>query len=140
MGIKISENLRILRVKERYSLEDVAEIIGVSRQSVAKWESGESFPDIEKCAKLAKLYRVTLDALVNEAVDTADEKNGKDGKFCFGISVVGSDNRITLPTEAMSVFGIRPGDGIIVLGDTNKGLALIKCGAIKDFIFVDKGE
>jgi len=126
--IRISENLRALRTKERYSLEDVAEIIGVSRQSVAKWESGETLPDIEKCVKLAKLYKVSLDALVNDAVSVMMETNGEDGKYCFGVVKVGEDMRIRLPEELMRVFGISRGDYLLLLGDRSKGIALVKCG------------
>ena len=65
MEIKISENLKVLRIRSGRTLENVAEIIDVSRQTVSKWESGESYPDIEKCVKLSRLYNVSLDALVN---------------------------------------------------------------------------
>ena len=141
MSIKISENLRALRIKERYSLEDVAEIIGVSRQSVAKWESGESLPDIEKCAKLSKLYKVTLDALVNEAISMENGYVGEEGKYCFGITVVGEDKKIILPDKALDLFDIHPGDGMLILADSQKGgMALVKCGDMNDFIFIDKGE
>ncbi len=128
MFIRISENLRALRTKERYSLEDVAEIIGVSRQSVAKWESGETLPDIEKCVKLAKLYKVSLDALVNDAVSVMMEANGEDGKFCFGVVKVGEDMKIRLPEELMRVFDISRGNYLLLLGDRSKGIALVKCG------------
>lgn len=47
MDINLGENLKTLRIRSRRTLEDVAEIIDVSRQSVSKWESGESYPDIE---------------------------------------------------------------------------------------------
>lgn len=125
--VRISSNLRVLRKRERYSLEDVAEIIGVSRQSVAKWESGETLPDIEKCLKLSKLYKVSLDALVNETLTGLMEANGDDGKYCFGIERVGEDKRIKLPGELLRVFDINPGDSILLLGDSSKGIALIKC-------------
>ncbi len=127
MSIMLSENLRILRVKEKYSMEDVAEIIGVSRQSVAKWESGESFPDIEKCVKLSKLYKVSLDALVNDTVSDMMKANGEDGKYCFGVTKVDADKKITLPDELARVFGIGAGDHILLLGDRAKGIALVKC-------------
>lgn len=65
MKIKISNNLKTLCIKSKRTLEDVAGSIDVSRQSVSKWESGESCPDIEKCVRLAKLYNVSLDALMN---------------------------------------------------------------------------
>lgn len=66
MSICISENLRLLRAQHGYTMESLAEIIDVSRQTIAKWESGESYPDIENCAKLSRLYKVFLDALVNK--------------------------------------------------------------------------
>lgn len=134
MSIMISENLRALRVKEKYSMEDVAEIIGVSRQSVAKWENGESFPDIEKCVKLSKLYKVSLDALVNETVSGLMETSGEEGKYCFGVVKVGDDLKISLPREMAAMFGINPGDGIIFLADKAKGIAMVKCGLSSDFI------
>ncbi len=127
MSIRLSENLRMMRVRERYSMEDIAEIIGVSRQSVAKWESGETFPDIEKCVKLAKLYKVSLDALVNESIEEMTADSGKDGKYCFGVSKVYEGGKIVLPEEALRVFGISEGDSVLLLGDEKKGMALVKC-------------
>ncbi len=126
MAIRLSENLRIKRMRERYSLEDVAEIIGVSRQSVAKWENGESLPDIEKCAKLAKLYKVSIDALVNDNLNL-EEEEGEDGKYCFGITVIEEGGKITLTPKSMEVFGLSSGDSLLLLCDVKKGMALFKC-------------
>ncbi len=127
MAIRLSDNLRMMRVRERYSMEDIAEIIGVSRQSVAKWESGETFPDIEKCVKLAKLYKVSLDALVNESIEKMTASNGEDGKYCFGVSKVYEGGKIIIPEEALRIFGISEGDSVLLLGDEKKGMALVKC-------------
>ena len=60
----IARNLTMLRQLNKYSQEDVAEQIGVSRQAVAKWESGESVPDIVNCDALAQLYNVELNDLI----------------------------------------------------------------------------
>ena len=126
MSIKISENLRTLRMRERYSMEDVAEIIGVSRQAVAKWESGETLPDIEKCVKLSKLYKVTLDNLVTE--DAANfETDEENGKYFFGVAKV-TDGKIEIPENAKKVFEFDEGDALALLGDMRKqGMALVKC-------------
>ena len=126
MPINLNENLRNLRMRERYSMEDVAEIIGVSRQSVAKWENGESLPDIEKCVKLSKLYKVTLDELVSEAIDIEndDEENGK---YIFGVVKL-HDNKVELTEKARNTFNIKDGDMLLLLGDKKKGMALIKAG------------
>ena len=61
----LNENLLNLRKINKYSQEYVAEQIGVSRQAVAKWETGETTPDIVNCKALADLYDVSLDDLVN---------------------------------------------------------------------------
>ena len=61
----ISANLNTLRKQRGYSQEEVAEKIGVSRQAVAKWESGETMPDLDNTMALAELYGVSLDNLVN---------------------------------------------------------------------------
>ena len=53
------DNLINLRKMYRLTQEDVAEKVGVTRQSVAKWESGESVPDLDKCRMLADLFRVS---------------------------------------------------------------------------------
>ena len=65
-GVKsmISENLLTLRKRSGYSQEYVAEQVGVSRQAVAKWESGDTVPDLTNSMALARLYDVTLDDLV----------------------------------------------------------------------------
>ena len=68
----ISMNLKRLRKIHQYTQEDVAEKIKVSRQAVAKWESGESAPDINSCKALADLYNVTIDNLINYC----EEKTG----------------------------------------------------------------
>ena len=61
----ISQNLSTLRQYHAYSQEEVAEKIGVSRQAVSKWESGESLPDIVNLDALASLYDVSIDDLIH---------------------------------------------------------------------------
>lgn len=130
MSVKICDNLRILRARERYSMEDIAEIIGVSRQSVAKWESGETLPDIDKCVKLAKLYKVTLDDLVNATVEELQyEDDEEKGKYCFGV-VKMQDGKVIVPDKAKEVFKLEDGDALMFLGDKKKGMALFKVGKL----------
>ena len=51
-----SENLVKLRKLKNLTQEDIAAKIGVTRQSVAKWEAGETIPDIDRCKLLAELF------------------------------------------------------------------------------------
>ena len=48
------------------------------------------------------------------------------GKYLFGICKVGEKGQIVIPKEAREVFGIKSGDSLVVLGDVNKGLAIVK--------------
>ena len=61
----LSKNLAVLRDLHGLSQEEAAEIVGISRQAYAKWEKGETVPDVEKCALLAEYYGTTVDSLLN---------------------------------------------------------------------------
>lgn len=62
----LAEKLLSLRTERELSQEDLAEQMGVSRQSVSKWETGQSVPDLDRIIKLADLFGVTVDGLVRE--------------------------------------------------------------------------
>lgn len=132
MKNNIAANLRYLRNKNELSQEQVAEKIGVSRQAVAKWENGDSLPDIINCDALAELYDVSL----NDLVRYDPEKEGMPipprNKHIFGVVTVGERGQIALPKKARETFNLQPGDSIVVLGDTdpkNPGIALIESKA-----------
>ena len=112
----INMNLKNLRNHHGYTQEDVAEHLQVSRQAVAKWEKGESMPDIENCMALAKLYNVTLDNLVNfEDAGTGLNVPPK-GKHFFGAVTVGERGQIVIPKKARDVFHIKPGHTVVIVG------------------------
>ena len=117
-------NLKKLRKTARLTQEQVAEKLNVSRQSVAKWESGDTLPDIDNCIMLAKLYNVTIDDLIGYA---KDEKNdAPSGKHMFGVVKIDSKNRIAIPEKAMKIFDIKAGDKLLLMGDEAQGLAMVK--------------
>ena len=128
MKSMISSNIKYLRKMDGLTQEEFAERFGVSRQSVAKWESGESTPDIMKCRDIADHYELSLDSLV--MIDLTTEKIEEDsnkGKYIFGMTKVGDRGQIVIPKHAREVFDINPGDRLMVMGDTNKGgIALAK--------------
>ena len=131
---KIGKLIQKYRVQAKLSQEELAEKLNVSRQSIAKWESGESIPDICSCIKLAKLYNVKLDDLVNHS----EEKTGiivpPKGKFFFGAVVVGERGQIVIPKEARDVFNINAGDKLLVLGDEERGLGIVHQRDLINFI------
>ena len=67
MNDTFSKNLRKLRQEKQMTQEQVAEKIGVSAQSVSRWETGATFPDILLLPELAKLYSVLVDDLFKES-------------------------------------------------------------------------
>ena len=81
--MKLGNRLFHARKKSGFSQEAVAEKLGVSRQTISKWETDETVPDIYQSKKMAKLYRMTLDELIEfdveldeiqEIIDRTDEK------------------------------------------------------------------
>lgn len=64
MNMDISERLQELRKKEGYSQEQVAEMLGLSRQAISKWESGQGKPEIDNIIKLTEIYRVSADYIL----------------------------------------------------------------------------
>ena len=127
-----SENIVRLRKINQMTQEDIAEAVGVSRQAVAKWESGETIPDLEKCKLLAELFGVSLDDLANyEPEDNMGLDVPPKGKHIFGMVTVGDKGQIVIPAKARKLFNISPGDQLIVLGDESQGIAIMKA---KDFL------
>ena len=62
--MKLQENLIRLRKQKGLSQEELAYQLGISRQSVSKWESGTSVPELERLVEISELYGVSLDELV----------------------------------------------------------------------------
>lgn len=121
------ENLIALRKMHNISQEELAERVGISRQTLSKYETGESIPDIEKTKAIADVFGVSLDDLVN--YDPTENKGLKippKGKHMFGSVKVGDKGQIVIPARARKIFDIQPGDNLIVLGDEGQGIAIIK--------------
>lgn len=127
--MSFANNLMELRKYHDYSQEKLAEMIGVSRQTLSKYETGEALPDIEKCRLLADVFSVSIDDLIN--YEKSDEESlgfgvPPRGKHVFGMVKVGDKGQIVIPAKARKIFNIQPGDNLIILGDEGQGIAIIK--------------
>ena len=121
------DNLIELRKFNNMSQEELAEKIGVSRQTLSKYETGESLPDIEKCSAIAKALGSTMDELVNyDREENCGVGIPPKGKYMFGMVKVGDKGQIVIPAKARKVFDIKPGDNLVILGDEEAGIAIIK--------------
>jgi AbrB family looped-hinge helix DNA binding protein len=122
----LKDNLVMLRNIHGFSQEAISEKIGISRQAYAKWESGATVPDVEKCALLAEVYGTTVDGLLK----TEREDNlgmippAPKGKNIWGSVAVNDRGQIVIPKGARDRFGLTGGQRLIVLSD-EQGIALI---------------
>lgn len=131
----LKDNLLMLRNIYKYSQEEIAEKINISRQAYAKWESGATVPDIEKCSLLAKIYGVSIDSLVQ------DEKiegigmvpPAPKGKNVWGSVTINDRGEIVIPKEARNHYDLVAGTRLIVLGD-EQGIALISAEKFEENI------
>lgn len=75
--MKFGENLYNLRKAQKLSQEKLAEKVGVSRQSVSKWENGETYPEMDKILKLCDIFHCKINDIVHENlidIDSLDEE------------------------------------------------------------------
>lgn len=63
----LGEKLMMLRKKQGYSQQEVAEMLSITRQTVSNWECNQVYPSIDKAMALAKLYKISLDDLMGDA-------------------------------------------------------------------------
>ena len=122
----LKDNLIMLRKLNGYSQEDVAKRIRMTRQAYAKWERGETTPDVEKAALLADIYGMTIDRLMksidNEGVNVIPP--APPGKNIWGTVTIGERGQIVIPKAARDKFGFKSGDRLIVASD-EVGIALL---------------
>ena len=119
----IGKNMMHLRRRAGLSQETLAEKLGISRQTLAKWESEESIPDVLHCDSISELFEINLDDLLHSDLSTMPAPSK--GRYVFGTVTVGEKGQIVIPVKARRIFGIKPGDSLMVLGDEDRGLALV---------------
>ncbi|MDT2640605.1 helix-turn-helix transcriptional regulator [Enterococcus dongliensis] len=62
--MEVGERLKLRRVELNLTQEYVAEVLGITRQTISNWENGRSYPDIERMIRLSDVYSLSLDELL----------------------------------------------------------------------------
>ena len=124
----IGSNIQSRRRAIGLTQEQLAAALAVARQTVAKWEAGDSVPDLANAGALA----VSLDALVGYDPQGTMLPMPPRGKHLFGTVTVGERGQIVIPKQARELFGIEAGDALLVLGDEEQGLAILKADEFMD--------
>ena len=129
----LKDNLVMLRRLNGYSQEQLAEKIGISRQAYAKWESGATIPDVEKCGLLAEVYGTTIDSLIKtqtvEGVGVIPP--APNGKYLWGLVTINDRGQLVIPKGARDKFGLTGGQRLIVVGD-EVGIALVPADVFEE--------
>ena len=80
--MEIGEKIMGLRKKQGLSQEELAEKVGVARQTISKWELGETSPDLKQAKELSKIFKMSLDELTNNDIkDILVEKTSNTEKL-----------------------------------------------------------
>jgi len=109
----IAENVKALRKANDMTQEDVAEVLGVSPQSVSKWERGDTYPDITLLPSLANLFKTSVDALIG--MDKINETEARTAIFFEGqkrLREGDNDGAASIFEEALRLY---PNDEYIML-------------------------
>lgn len=93
----ISQNILSLRVRHGLTQEELAQKIGVARQTVAKWESGDALPDLSNAARISEVLSVSLDALVHHDEEHSGYPVPPRGLHLFGVVRMGERGQIVIP-------------------------------------------
>lgn len=101
--MKFGENLYILRKKQKISQEKLAEKIGVSRQSVSKWENGTAYPEMNRIFELCKIFHCKLNDLVNDNILDFDSLD-KEVKMSVVKFNKEKQNKLKIVSKTISIF------------------------------------
>ena len=101
--MKFGENLYNLRKKQKISQEKLAEKIGVSRQSVSKWENGTAYPEMNRILELCKIFHCKLNDLVNDNILDFDSLD-KEVKMSVVKFNKEKQNKLKIVSKTISIF------------------------------------
>lgn len=133
--LHLSENLKKYRVLKNLTQEDVAECLGITPQSVSKWERGETYPDITLLPALANIFETSIDLLVGMDAIRAEETRYNIHKKAVDYQRQG-DYASAEKTyrEALLIYPNKPGmilglaSTLALKGETHEAIELIEKG------------
>lgn len=73
--MKFNEKIIMLRKNKNLSQEDLGNELGVARQTISKWELGETTPEMDKLIKMSEIFEITLDDLIKDTEPNIDKNN-----------------------------------------------------------------
>ena len=134
----LGDKLSKLRRENNYTQEQLAEILGVSRQAISKWESNTAYPETDKLIKLGELYGCSMDYLLKDGENVSEfaPKSSRSSAFVFEKKSKKSFRG--LPLWHINIGYGRTAKGIVAIGLSAKGiisLGLFSFGIISFGVF-----
>lgn len=131
----LPENLKKYRIKKNLTQEEVAEFLGITPQSVSKWERGESYPDITFLPALANIYETSVDLLIGMDTIRAEETRYNIHKKAVGYQRSGDyDAAEKTYRDALLIYPNKPGmilglaSTLALKGNTDEAIELMERG------------
>lgn len=131
----LSENLKKYRMKKELTQEDVAQMLGITPQSVSKWERGESYPDITLLPALANIFETSVDLLIGMDTIRAEETRYNIHKKAVAYLRSGDlDMAEQTYREALLIYPNKPGmilglaSTLALKGETEEAIELMERG------------
>ncbi|MBR5658180.1 MAG: helix-turn-helix domain-containing protein [Lachnospiraceae bacterium] len=131
----LSENLKKYRMKKELTQEDVAQMLGITPQSVSKWERGESYPDITLLPALANIFETSVDLLIGMDTIRAEETRYNIHKKAVAYQRSGDlDMAEQTYREALLIYPNKPGmilglaSTLALKGETEEAIELMERG------------
>ena len=133
--IYLSENLKKYRILKDLTQEDIAEYLGITAQSVSKWERGESYPDISFLPALANIFETSVDLLIGMDTIRAEETRYNIHKKAIGYQRSGNyDMDEKTYRDALLIYPNKPGmilglaSTLALKGNTDEAIELMERG------------
>lgn len=121
----LGEKLAKLRKENNYTQEQLAQLLGVSRQAVSRWESELAYPETEKLVRLGKLYRCSMDYLLKDELEQPDVERSRMGLRDLYFERKSSRMVGSLPLWHINIGLGRTAKGVFAVGLAAKGIVSV---------------
>lgn len=138
MKMQFPDKLQKLRKEKGLSQEQLAELLGVSRQAISKWESGAAYPEMANLIALSEIFGVTIDSMIKDT-DIRPSAGEEPRRVIYTHIRTEYEYRSTrtlfgLPLVHINIgYGVRRAKGIIAIGNIATGflsMGFISCGLL----------
>ena len=119
----LGEKLSKLRKENNYTQEQLADVLGVSRQAISKWESNITYPETVKLIRMSELFDCSLDYLLKDEIES-DNKISTDDAILFRKRLGEKKSKKTLWGMPLWHIGRNP-KGVVAIGVNARGIVAI---------------